>query len=91
MTRLVDKKDLQPDGVAADLGLGDLASVVGEASFEFEAPALAGEQLHLRRTIEDVELKNGRSGRMIMIRHLARFHGKGGRSLATFRFTQVVR
>ena len=91
MTKLHDRDQLQEDGVSAYLPLGNLGSVIAETELQFHELALAGEPIVMRRTITDVQMKKGRTGRMIFSWHEARFTGLAGNLKAVFSFVQVCR
>jgi acyl dehydratase len=72
---------LHADGVApgglADLPVGGLRLMGGGQSLEFLRPVVAGTRVVVETSVKDVELKEGRSGPLLLIQVERSFFGDG--------------
>ena len=79
------ESQLLADGVApgglADLPFGGLRVMGGGQSLEFFHPVVAGTRIVVETRIKDVQLKEGRSGPLILIQVERMFFGDGERLL----------
>ncbi len=90
------EQELRPDGAAAGdelaaLPLAGLRLMGAGQDLEFCHPVLDGAVVSMRVSVEDVELKQARSGPMLLIRMSRRYRDEHGRELARCRETFFAR
>ena len=89
------EKSLRPDGAGrteiADVPLEGLRLMGAGQDLEFHAEVVDGLDVSMELSVEDVELKRGASGSLMLLKLLRRYQDAGGRSLVTCRETFIAR
>lgn len=89
------EESLRPDGSAGDdaasLPLEGLRLMGAGQDLEFLEPVTDGTEVVMERTVEAVDLKEGRSGALVLVRLVKRFLGADGRLLLVCRETFIGR
>lgn len=89
------ESDLDTDGTSVEetrgLPLAGVRLMGAGQDLEFHAPVRAGACVHAHTSLEDVQLKHGRSGTLLILRVLRRFTEADGEALVTCRESFVAR
>lgn len=87
--------ELDPDGTSVEetrgLPLAGVRLMGAGQDLEFHAPVRAGASVNAHTSLEDVQLKHGRSGTLLIMRVLRRFTDADGRPLVTCRESFIAR
>ena len=84
---------LPPDGtpLEIDLGLPNARTVGGSSDFHIERPVRAGDVIEVESTVRDIQVKEGRSGRLYLVSVETRFTDASLREVARELATYVQR
>lgn len=88
-----EPKELPPDGtpLEIDLGLPNARTVGGSSDFRIGRPVRAGDVIDVESTVRDIQVKEGRSGRLYLVSVETRFTDASRREVACELATYIQR
>ena len=88
-----EPKELPPDGtpLEIDLGLPNARTVGGSSDFRIGRPVRAGDVIDVESTVRDIQVKEGRSGRLYLVSVETRFTDASSREVACELATYIQR